>query len=254
MSGFVQKFFDDKRYTSVILITWMVLVWCIFTELGLMEANFIHFGPGEHVHVMGLVLDTWYKWGCIVVFTFVSTSINAFVGDAIMPFITNTIQDHKTRYIPYSKVTCIIITQTWTVYCCVMGVFALFVMLSQIDFMLVRIVGDVLVNIYTSYSFMRNKKVDRERYNKWMRKHEDDDDDEEEIMEEFKKARRAERAERTEKAEEKEMKDKERAEKKANKETSQDDIEASDRDTLLISVKQGDQEKRANEGACTPRA
>lgn len=165
----VQQLFDDKRYTSVILITWMAFVWIIFTQVMVMDADFMHFGPGENVKIMGMVLDTWSKWTCIALFTFVSTSINAFVGDAIMPWIQNTIQDHKTRYIPYSKVTCIIITQTWTVYCCVMGVFALFVMLSQFDFMLVRISADLMVNIYTSYAFLRNKVVDRERYEAWLR-------------------------------------------------------------------------------------
>ena len=174
----IQKLFDDKRYTPVILITWMVFVWIIFTQVMVMEADFMHFGPGENVKVMGMVLDTWSKWSCIAIFTFVSTSINAFVGDAIMPWIQNTIQDHKTRYIPYSKITCIIITQTWTIYCCVMGVFALFVMLSQFDFMLVRISADLMVNIYTSYAFLRNKTVDRERYEAWLRNENNDDNQE----------------------------------------------------------------------------
>jgi len=212
MSAFIQMIFDDKRYTSVILITWMVLVWCIFTELGLMEANFMHFGPGEHVRVMGVVLDSWYKWWCIALFTFVSTSINAFVGDAIMPWIQNTIQDHKTRYIPYSKVTCIIITQTWTVYCCVMGVFALFVMLSQFDFMLVRISADLMVNIYTSYAFLRNKTVDRERYEAWLR-------NENHSSEEPGKQGKEERVD------------------------DEGGMELNDKDTLLISVTSKDQEK-----------
>ena len=165
----MQRLFDDKRLTSVLLMTWMTMVLAIFSELGIMDSHFMKLGPGAHSKVMGVDLDTWYKWSCIAVFTFLSTAVNAFVGDAIMPWIQNTIQDHKTKFLPYSKLTCIVITQVWTLYCCVMSVFALFVMLSQVDFLLIRICADLLVNFYTSIAFMRGKVVDPERYDAWMR-------------------------------------------------------------------------------------
>jgi len=165
----VNRLFNDKRLTSVVLITWMTMVLAIFSELGVMDSHFMKFGPGKHSKVMGVDLDSWYKWGCIAVFTFVSTAINSFVGDAIMPWIQNTVQDHKTRFLPYSKFTCIMITQIWTLYCCVMSVFALFVMLSQVDFLLIRICADLLVNVYTSLAFMKGKTVDPERYDAWMK-------------------------------------------------------------------------------------
>jgi len=166
---FLQRLFDDKRLTSVLLMTWMTMVLAIFSELGIMDSHFMKLGPGVHSKVMGVDLDTWYKWSCIAVFTFLSTAVNAFVGDAIMPWIQNTVQDHKTKFLPYSKVTCIVITQVWTLYCCVMSVFALFVMLSQVDFLLIRICADLLVNFYTSIAFMRGKTVDPERYDAWMK-------------------------------------------------------------------------------------
>eukprot|EP00960_Hanusia_phi_P072126 767707-Hanusia_phi.AAC.1 len=161
--------FEDKRLTCVLLMSWMILVLAIFSELGVMDGNFMKLGPGDHSKVMGVTLDSWYKWSCIAVFTFVSTSINAFVGDAIMPWVQNTIQDYKGRYLPYSKAMCILITQIWTLYCCVMSVFALFVMLSQVDFLLIRICADMLVNMYTSLAFMRDKTVDPQKYYAWTR-------------------------------------------------------------------------------------
>lgn len=165
----VNRLFEDKRLTCVLLMTWMSMVLGIFSELGVMDSHFMKLGPGKHSKVMGVELDTWYKWSCIAVFTFVSTSINAFVGDAIMPWIQNTIQDHKTKFLPYSKTMCILITQIWTLYCCIMSVFALFVMLSQVDFLIIRIAADLLVNVYTSIAFMRDKVVDPYRYSEWMK-------------------------------------------------------------------------------------
>ncbi len=165
----LHRLFEDKRLTCVLLMTWMVMVLGIFSELGVMDSNFMTLGPGDHSKIMGMEINTWYKWNCVAVFTFISTSINDFVGDAISPWIQNTIQDHKTKFLPYSKFTCIMITQIWSLYCCVMNVFALFVMLSQVDFLLIRICADLIVNVYTCHRFMKGKTVDPERYAAWIK-------------------------------------------------------------------------------------
>jgi hypothetical protein len=45
-----------------------------------------------------------------------------------------------------------------------MGTIHLFVALSQIDFMLMRMSADLLVNYYTTKRFMQFKQVDAEKY------------------------------------------------------------------------------------------
>ena len=97
-------------------------------------------------------------------FTFVNTLINDFMSDALSPWITNTITDHKTRFIPYSKATCLGITQCWAVYCNIMGVVGLFLAMTQIDFVLIRLAADLTVNVYTNLKFMRHKVVCPQRY------------------------------------------------------------------------------------------
>jgi hypothetical protein len=79
------------------------------------------------------------------------------MSDALGPWILNTITDHKTRFIPYSKWICLGITQTWSVYCNIMSVFSIFLAMSQIDFVLIRMLADLSVNAYTTTKFMRNK-------------------------------------------------------------------------------------------------
>jgi hypothetical protein len=97
-------------------------------------------------------------------FTLVNTLINDFMSDALSPWIMNTITDHKTRYIPYSKGVCLLITQCWSVYCNIMGVFGLFLAMTQVDFVLIRMAADLTVNVYTNLKFMRNKVTCPKRY------------------------------------------------------------------------------------------
>lgn len=137
-----------------------VFYYILFTD----ESPFLQFGPNNKTKLMGVNLDTWPKWWCVAVYTFISTSIAAFASDAIVPWITNTIQDHKTRYIPYSKWTCLVILQVFTIYAVIMSVIGMFVALSQIDFMFIRIAADLIVNHLTLYWFLRGKTTDYEKY------------------------------------------------------------------------------------------
>lgn len=160
----IDAFFDDKRCITVFLIFWLSLVLLVFNDLGLLNTQFMTFGPSEKTSFMGLKLDTWYRWGLVACFTFINTSVNDFMSDALSPWILNTITDHKNRFIPYSKLTCLLITQIWSIYCGVFSVIGIFLAMSQIDFVLIRMTADLTVNAYTTTKFMRNKTFCPEQY------------------------------------------------------------------------------------------
>jgi len=153
----IDRIFDDKRVASTVLMVWLVAVLIVFKDIGLLETGYMGFGPSEQTKFMGVVLDTWYKWGMVAMFTFVNTCMNDFMSDAISPWILNTITDHKTRFLPYSKWTCLLVSQLWAIYCNIMSVFGMMIALSQIDFVLIRMSGDLIVNTYTNLKFMQHK-------------------------------------------------------------------------------------------------
>lgn len=160
----LDRMFDDKRVSVALLMTWMTIVLVVFKDIGLLDTKFMVFGPSDTAVFMGVKLDTWYKWALVATFTFVNTSINDFMSDAISPWIINTITDHKTKYIPYSKSVCLMIAQTWCVYCNIMSVFGLFLAMTQIDFVLIRMVADLSINVYTNLKFMRGKTHCPDKY------------------------------------------------------------------------------------------
>ena len=128
------------------------------------NSPFLNIGPSDRTELFGVKLDNWYIWWCVAIYTFISTAIAAFASDSILPWITNTIQDHKTKYVPYNSITCWLIIQLFTVYAVTQSVIGLFVALTQVDFMLVRLVADMIVNHFTTAYFLRNKIVDSEKY------------------------------------------------------------------------------------------
>jgi hypothetical protein len=135
------------------------------------NSPFLSFGPNPGTVLFGFKLDTWTKWGCIAMYTFVNTCIADFTGDSVGPFVTNTIQDHKNLYLPYSKTTCVMIVQVFAVYDIIKNNIGLFVALSQIDFMMIRMSTDLMVNYYTCNRFMWYKSVNKEVYDQYMLTH-----------------------------------------------------------------------------------
>jgi hypothetical protein len=160
----VDGLFDDKRMAVALLMVWLAVVVAVFKDLGLLDTKFMTVVPSPTTVFMGMTLDTWYKWNMVAAFTLVNTSINDFMSDAISPWILNTITDHKAKYLPYSKLTCLGITQLWSIYCNIMSVFGLFLAMTQVDFVLIRMAADLTVNMYTNLKFMRNKVTCSERY------------------------------------------------------------------------------------------
>jgi hypothetical protein len=170
--------FDDKRVLTLCIFGWTMVVSIIFICIMVDDQSpFLAFGPNDRTVLFGFKLNTWTKWSCVGMYTFVSTCIADFTCDSVGPWITNTIQDHKNQYLPYSKVMCLCIVQAFSMYAIIMGTIHLFVALSQIDFMMIRMGADLLVNYYTTSRFMQCKQVNERLYRQYLTRDERPGDD-----------------------------------------------------------------------------
>ena len=166
-----EKLFNDKRVITILILIWSVV--CAFTFFVIMYSDnspFLNFGPSDRTELFGVTLDSWPVWWAVAIYTFISTAIGGYASDSIIPWITNTIQDHKTEWIPYSKFTCMMIIQVFTFYGVTQSIIGLFVALTQVDFMFIRLAADILVNYFTTKWFLRSKKVDPDAYYAWEQK------------------------------------------------------------------------------------
>lgn len=169
--------FNDRRVVVAGLGVWTLVCVSVFLHIMVADGSaFLAIGPNNTTKLFNVPLDTWPKWWCVAVYTFVSTCIAAFASDSVAPFIVNTVQDHKTRYIPYTKTTCLVIIQVWTTYAVIMGTIGLFVALTQIDFLLIRLAADLIVNFMTTAYFLNDKIYDVHLYKEWEREQRTDPD------------------------------------------------------------------------------
>lgn len=83
---------QDKRATTCVLLLWMTVTCSIFYFLGAFHIHFMTFGPSPKTTFMGMTIDTWVKWNALAAFSFTNTAMNEFLGSALGPWFTNTIQ------------------------------------------------------------------------------------------------------------------------------------------------------------------
>jgi len=163
-SAFIDNAFDDKRVTIALISVWFCICLGGFTWLGIFGSAYMRVGPSPTLTYMGMPIDTMARYVTVVGFVVISTAINDFASDAIGPWIQNTVMDHKSVTIPYSKFTIIFITQMWSLYCGVMSVASIALVFAQFDLIMVRLVVDLFVNQYTMRRFLTNKSHDPFRY------------------------------------------------------------------------------------------
>jgi hypothetical protein len=162
--GCIDNAFDDKRVTIACISVWFFICLGGFTWLGIFGSAYMRMGPSPTLTYMGMLIDTMPRYIMVAGFVVISTAINDFASDAISPWIQNTVMDHKSRTIPYSKFTMLFITQTWSLYCGVMSVASIALVFAQFDLIMIRLVVDLFVNQYTIRRFLANKSHDPYRY------------------------------------------------------------------------------------------
>ena len=153
--------FSDKRVTAALLCVWMVVILVIFAYMGVFRASaFFNIGPSPTLHFMSVNVDTWAEWCLLAGFCFVDSMVKTFGHDSIVIWSIHTVCDPKCVDLPYPKWVCMAIIEMYYVYIYVSGVFKFFISLSQIDFVVINHLSDLLMKGYTYSSYMYAKKYD----------------------------------------------------------------------------------------------
>ena len=160
----IDNAFDDKQVTIACISVWFFVCLAGFTWLGIFGSEYMRVGPSATLTYMGMQIDTMARYLTVVTFVVISTAINDFASDAISPWLQNTVMDHKSQTIPYSKFTILFIAQTWSLYCGVMSVASIALVFAQFDLIMIRLIVDLFVNQYTIRRFLLKKSHDPYRY------------------------------------------------------------------------------------------
>ena len=152
------RLFDDKRCTAVLLCVWMVIILIIFATMGVFGSSFFHIGPSKTLHFMSVNIDTWTEWCLLASFCFIDSMVKTFGHDSIVIWSIHTLCDPKCMDLPYQKWVCMGVVEMYYVYIYVSGVFKFFISLSQIDFVVINHLSDLIMKFFTYNAYFKEKK------------------------------------------------------------------------------------------------
>lgn len=134
-------------------MTFLMLLWGMLFTLILYllteEGITLNFGPSEDRFFLSIQINTWSKWFFIGGLIMIDKIINSISVDIIGSWISHTLQDHKTHYLPYKKNICHFISNVYSLYFNLRYILTLKLYTSQIDYAILRSLSDVIATHYT---------------------------------------------------------------------------------------------------------
>ena len=149
--------FNDKRWTAGFLCVWLCVILVLFADMGVLNSSFFSVGPSETLRFMSVSIDTGAKWALLAGFCLIDTMIKTFGHDSIIIWSIHTLCDPKCSELPYPRWVCMLIMEIYHLYVHVSGVFKFFISLSQIDFVVIISIADLMMKGATYSSYMHKK-------------------------------------------------------------------------------------------------
>jgi hypothetical protein len=164
MFATIYSYFHNPKYASIIVAAWTLLVIYGIYHLGGFNEKFLHFGPttdpNKQSTFLNIKLDSWKKVIIVMVFSFFSQIFVTYGTQIIMPWITNIIQDPKTKTINVSKYVAQFVSNSWYLVRLVNQILSVLVYVTmQLQFILPAIVGQIITTLLTTTHYLSTKKV-----------------------------------------------------------------------------------------------
>lgn len=147
---------NPSRAISVISV-WMIIVTCMMFAFGFTNSDFFKFGPNSSVKFFQTTIDTWGKWLCVVIYTIINQIIQTYGLETITPWMLNEVQNKRVHTLQESPARTQIVIQIWYIYMWSGRIFGIQIMLTQIDFLFVVLLSDLIATFATTQLYIRQK-------------------------------------------------------------------------------------------------
>ena len=156
---YMRLVFVDMRYVVAVMLVWLICITTILCELGLLSnSSFVAFGPRPELRFIHMAIDTPYKYGMLVLLILAHTFITEVIGDSLGPHVLNVLQDPRIVELPHSHKLYYVLTTLWCMYCSVSQLIVIFLVLAQLDLLLVRLGSELLATAFTTALYLNGKR------------------------------------------------------------------------------------------------
>lgn len=144
-------------------IGWILLICIVLTILLCNTSDeykrFYRFGPHNDLRILGIQIDTGWKYFGVVLYSFVNSIFRTAFHNYLNPWMINNVQDeerpkqHLKRYNVFEIAT-VCVVYNWTDWLLYMNI-----LLAQIDMMLIEVTADLMMSYVTTYYYLGTPKL-----------------------------------------------------------------------------------------------
>ena len=117
------------------------------------DNTFFCVGPSDSLSLLGVPNHTWVRYNAVVLYTLCSTCFRTLHSEVLSPWIVTRVQttDAKSEYtLTHARFVVVIsVVFTWLDWFMYLNI-----LLTQLDFLLVEVVGNLAVTLYTTAHFV----------------------------------------------------------------------------------------------------
>lgn len=117
--------------------------------------SFYKFGPHDNFIILGIKINTTWKYTGIVVYSFINSLFRAVFHNVLAPWMINNVQDEHKSKMGLKHVTAYEVCSVHVIYNWVDWLLYMNILLAQIDMMIIEIVADLLMTCATTYYYLR---------------------------------------------------------------------------------------------------
>ena len=149
----ITPYIVSKAFITWIMIISIILIILLCNTSGEYK-RFYRFGPHSELIILGIKIDTGWKYFGIVLYSFINSIFRTAYHNYLNPWMINNVQDeerpfgHLKIYNVYEIAT-VCVVYNWTDWLLYMNI-----LLAQIDMMFIEISADLLMSYLTTYYYM----------------------------------------------------------------------------------------------------
>jgi len=125
-------------------------------------------GPNPDLIIFGVIIDTWSKYLCIVLYCLINTTIRNAEQNILRTYITLHIQDDSTeamiRKRTINQMNAYEITVLTTIYAWFDWFMFIQILLTQVDMILIETSTDIIVSLIITRWYLKQAEEERNPY------------------------------------------------------------------------------------------
>lgn len=139
------------------LVVWIILILTFMYKT--VSADFLNFGPSPSLVFFSSTIDTWGSWAALVSYSFLAQAVETYFSETMAPWITNTVQDVKQKTLDMRRWQAVSVVNLYVTFTWVNYILAVHIAMTQLDLLLVSLLANILISTYTTWKYVKQKKV-----------------------------------------------------------------------------------------------